>query len=744
MRAFGLYILSWGLMFISHAQSVRVPFYEKHKGGYLDNSGNIITPAMYDEVYPYQEGRALFRKNSFYGFLDENGKVVIPAKYYNANPFANGIAEVTTDKNEQIFIDKNGINISLETYKSFRHVAGSIFIVRTLFNEEGLWDLTSKRIIIEPKYHEITDYESGVAVAKKQHDKRSEMMYGLVDTTGVEIVPFGHFAYISPFVNGFSRVKFYPGKDSPTDGVIDVSGNVLFELASTENIQLLSSFSEGWAKIEQNGKKGYISIDGVHTFFVDKADWVGSFRENFALVRLKNDKYYAFINKKGKTLYTDKFIPADKYVKGAPVYTESDTIGFRKGKIIVKNSKAWGFLDTLGQFTAIPFLDGVNYMDKQKDGSWIFFNEKKQGYGWMSAQGEWISQSLFPPFTTDWSQGVRNVPLTLLAEGFMRIDTENGAQIMNRNGELIYETRLNTQIGPLNTVRLIALPIRTASETHVKMRKLSIKKTEMAQEDEGNGESEWQSEEDDWMFEVEESDDSELEAKLEAEIGNGNEWNESESEWGSFSERELSMEDEEIAPGTKAPAKPSTSPNNTTVTKANARVKAPKKTKVQPKPMQQLDYVRRMTLGQTPAIIPANQKTPFSDSFELRVYPQHNVVFTGWNGQIYDGIQLMIRNHSADSVELLTYPTPNLSVVIQALSPEKEWKNITYIHGRAQIAESTLLPPNHYLEFALPHFDGDTVVMLRVALSKNGSFNDKDILVSNTWMGKINGALFTQ
>lgn len=98
------------------------------------------------------------------------------------------------------------------------------------------------------------------------------------------------------------------------------------------------NFSEGFAKVELNGKWGFINQKGEEIIPL-KYDNVEHFSEGFAIVKL-NGKY-GFINKEGK-----KIIPI-KYD-----YIHRFSEGFAKVKL---NGK-WGFINTKGKEIVPPLV----------------------------------------------------------------------------------------------------------------------------------------------------------------------------------------------------------------------------------------------------------------------------------------------------------------------------------------------------------------------------------------------------
>jgi len=85
------------------------------KFGVVDISGREIVPPKYDEVFPFEKGRAWVKLNGKYGMIDRNGKEVIPIKYDAAVVSDEGIIWVKIDDKWGI-MDTSGKEISPPVY----------------------------------------------------------------------------------------------------------------------------------------------------------------------------------------------------------------------------------------------------------------------------------------------------------------------------------------------------------------------------------------------------------------------------------------------------------------------------------------------------------------------------------------------------------------------------------------------------------------------------------------------------
>ena len=65
------------------------------KQGYIREDGSEIVPCKYDQIYPWEGGRAKVEIKGKYGYVrKEDGEEYIPVKYDYIGPFKNGLALV--------------------------------------------------------------------------------------------------------------------------------------------------------------------------------------------------------------------------------------------------------------------------------------------------------------------------------------------------------------------------------------------------------------------------------------------------------------------------------------------------------------------------------------------------------------------------------------------------------------------------------------------------------------------------
>lgn len=75
--------------------------------GYVDYTGKIISPCIYEEAGSFNDGFAIVCKGGKWGVIDRNGKETIPCVYDEVSCFNNGLAVVYKD-DKLGFVDVNG------------------------------------------------------------------------------------------------------------------------------------------------------------------------------------------------------------------------------------------------------------------------------------------------------------------------------------------------------------------------------------------------------------------------------------------------------------------------------------------------------------------------------------------------------------------------------------------------------------------------------------------------------------
>ena len=93
------------------------------KCGYIDKSGEICIPAIYDYAFAFTDDIALVYSDEDggrFGYIDKHGAPITPISFYHAASFSEGYAVVSDKKNGGFyFIDKNGKRAFPQIFASY-------------------------------------------------------------------------------------------------------------------------------------------------------------------------------------------------------------------------------------------------------------------------------------------------------------------------------------------------------------------------------------------------------------------------------------------------------------------------------------------------------------------------------------------------------------------------------------------------------------------------------------------------
>lgn len=82
----------WDVIMGSDGETDLIPVKRDGLWGFIDEAGNEVIPAKYDEVWSFSEGLSRVKKGDKCGYIDATGREVIPLKYSNAGAFSEGLA----------------------------------------------------------------------------------------------------------------------------------------------------------------------------------------------------------------------------------------------------------------------------------------------------------------------------------------------------------------------------------------------------------------------------------------------------------------------------------------------------------------------------------------------------------------------------------------------------------------------------------------------------------------------------
>ncbi|HAN09431.1 MAG TPA: hypothetical protein DCP90_02325 [Clostridiales bacterium] len=278
---------------------------ESYIGVKNKTTGEVIIPAMYDQLTPFSEGYAIARNyDEGMGIIDDKNNIIIPLEYAIWNSFIND--QLLGPNEPDYMLEITGNNLTRGISKDGKW---------GLIDKKGEWVVPLTYDSQKTNLSDFGDIEVGVAdfsggIATVQKDGK----WGVIDTQGNSITPI---QYEKAFVwNGFAGVR-----QNGKWGSVDKAGNVVvpFEYDG------IGAFSEGRITVEKSGSWGAVDINGniVVPLIYDRLD---SFNDGYAVVEDNGKK--GFVNKNGNVI--------------VPIIYD-DAWGFTDGLACVKLGDKWGY-----------------------------------------------------------------------------------------------------------------------------------------------------------------------------------------------------------------------------------------------------------------------------------------------------------------------------------------------------------------------------------------------------------------
>lgn len=190
------------------------------KCGYIDKTGKEVIPIIYDHVGEFKGGLAKIKNNFKYGYINKTGKIVVPIKYDSIGKFKEGLAYFLVKGNSSReykygYVDKTGNEVIPPIYRHAYNFSEGLAAVEVeiegkydengySLRKTGFIDKTGK-LVIPAEYDYAGEFKEGVAIVAKD-DK-----YGYIDKTGREIVPL-IFNEAYPSSDGMMRVRDENGR----------------------------------------------------------------------------------------------------------------------------------------------------------------------------------------------------------------------------------------------------------------------------------------------------------------------------------------------------------------------------------------------------------------------------------------------------------------------------------------------------------------------------------------------------
>lgn len=222
------------------------------KWGYVNTAGKLSIPCQWDRADNFRNGYAAVEMNGQYAIID---------------PLGNQISEFESFHSAPSYAGEGWIYVSEADYSAhYYQIEGDAEIVTPndywdefacgllrISNSEDKWGYYNRdgELVIPFQFDAADEFYDGIAVVEV------EGKWGYIDTNGKFVI-----APVFDRANRFNNEAGYASvKQEGTDqySLIDRNGNAVVEDVWSEKYVM---FSEGYARIIQNGKIGFINLDG--------------------------------------------------------------------------------------------------------------------------------------------------------------------------------------------------------------------------------------------------------------------------------------------------------------------------------------------------------------------------------------------------------------------------------------------------------------------------------------------------
>jgi hypothetical protein len=131
------------------------------KYGYVDRSGNIVVPIIYDEGLTFKEGYSAVRKGVKWQYIDSTGRFITDAIFSDAQSFYDGFAAVMQD-DLYGYINTSGKLVIDFKFSNARNFSEGL---APAANKKGIWGYINLEgeMVIAPEYSFADSFDNGEA-----------------------------------------------------------------------------------------------------------------------------------------------------------------------------------------------------------------------------------------------------------------------------------------------------------------------------------------------------------------------------------------------------------------------------------------------------------------------------------------------------------------------------------------------------------------------------------------------------
>lgn len=295
------------------------------KWGYINEKGEMVLPAIYDQAASFSCGYALVATGYNSYFIDEQGNKQ-EATFDSAVPFYNNYAVVFL--NNGFGLLSNSFDLTIEpVMERLGNMGDNGFLCAKRLGS-AKWEFVDANgeTKIEAKFDGADNFKGGVAIVY------IGSQCGLIDKNGEYLIQPSSQLGLTNMGEGllanynFDAQKWevldkngeaitqaiYDDIRDVSDGLIAVSGgdnacghiNTKGEVVIPQQYAQVTSFSEGYAWVAESHHSAFMCIDKKNNvvFTLEKGEQpIGTFRGGLALVQTANG--YKYVGTEGQTIY---------------------------------------------------------------------------------------------------------------------------------------------------------------------------------------------------------------------------------------------------------------------------------------------------------------------------------------------------------------------------------------------------------------------------------------------------------
>lgn len=381
-------------------ENKRCRIYNNDKFGFIDEKGNLIIPAIFDDADDFYNGLAPVKKDDKWGFIDTSGNVVINFQFDEPNSFFDGIA-VAKQNGKYGYIDMKG-NWIVQPKFSKVGSATDGYLECFMNGKAGMLDYLGNNII-PFEFKEFRQYEDGFFHAQKYIGEESDdYVVGLYTATGKKIIPV-EYERIDYLGNNLYKVR----SNEKYYGIYNTDGEIVLPV----KYDAIRAFDEIYYVCEND----LCGIMDKNLNWILKPTYltIKEPMEGFIYVETTEGKS-GFINKKGEVIGQIKY-----NVESFHYSWRSYTPKFNRGRAILPVGEKFGMINQQGKEILQPIYDDILELPLSGYTVW-----NKNVGAVMDSNGTFLTDFIYNSYSE-------------IGEGIAKIKQNNKYGLLNENGKEI-------------------------------------------------------------------------------------------------------------------------------------------------------------------------------------------------------------------------------------------------------------------------------------------------------------------